>query len=234
MNHGRMKMMNRAPQLFVLLLAATWFGLRPSALCAQQKTSSIQWEAEIAAFEAADKTNPPPQNSILFMGSSSIRLWKTLGRDFPRHPVLNRGFGGSQLVDCVNLAERIVFPYRPKQIFLYGGGNDINAGKSPVEVFGDFKAFVAKVRSQLPGTPIAYISIAPNPARWSQVERVKQANQLIEEYARTDASLKFIDVFSRMLGDDGQPRPELFIEDRLHMNAKGYELWTGVIRPYLN
>ena len=228
-----MKMMKRLPQLLVLLLVVIGFGLHPSAVVAQKKSSSIQWETEIAAFEAADKTNPPPKRAILFIGSSSIRLWKSLARDFPLHPVINRGFGGSQVIDSVNLADRIVFPYQPRQILFYAGGNDINAGKSPAEVFGDFKAFVEKVRSKLPETVIGYISIAPNPARWAQVERVRSANRMIEEYARTDPRLKFIDVFTHMLGDDGKPRPELFIEDRLHMNPKGYELWTLLILPHL-
>lgn len=228
-----MKLMKRSPQLLVLLLAAIGFGLHPSAIVAQKKSSSIQWEPEIAAFEAADKTNPPPKRAILFIGSSSIRLWKSLPQDFPLHPVINRGFGGSQIIDSVNLADRIVFPYQPRQILIYAGGNDINAGKSPAEVFGDFKAFVEKVRSKLPETVIGYISIAPNPARWAQVEGVRSANRMIEEYARTDPRLKFIDVFTHMLGEDGKPRPELFVEDRLHMNAKGYELWTSLIRRHL-
>ena len=228
-----MKMMKHPSRLLVLLLVIVGFAPHPSALLAQKKSSLIQWEPEIALFEAADKTNPPPKQAILFIGSSSIRLWKSLPQDFALHPVINRGFGGSQIIDSVNLAERIVFPYQPKQVLIYAGGNDLNAGKSPIEVFGDFKAFVEKVRSKLPETVIGYISIAPNPARWAQVERVRSANRLIEEYARTDPKLKFIDVFTHMLGEDGKPRPELFVEDRLHMNAKGYELWTSLIRPHL-
>ena len=109
------------------------------------------------------KINHPPKGAILFIGSSSIRLWKTLARDFPEHKVINRGFGGSQIIDSVRFAERVVLPYQPKRIVFYAGGNDINAGKAPEEVCADFKAFVEKVRGALPETRIAYISIAPNP-----------------------------------------------------------------------
>ena len=198
------------------------------------QTNSAPFEAEINAFEAGDKTNPPPKEAILFIGSSSIRLWKTLAQDFPRHKVINRGFGGSQIIDSVNYAERIVIPYHPKQVLLYAGGNDINAGKSPEQVFGDFKSFVQKVQAALPGMPIAYISSGPNPARWAQVEKVKKLNQLVADYVRENPSLTFINVFPNMLGEDGIPRPEIYAPDRLHMNEKGYELWTGIIRPYLN
>jgi lysophospholipase L1-like esterase len=192
-----------------------------------------RFDADIAAFEAKDRTNPPPKDAILFIGSSSIRLWKTLERDFPEHKVINRGFGGSEIGDSVRFADRIVVPYRPKLVVMYAGGNDINAGKMPEQVAGDFKAFVEKVRAKLPQTRIAYISIAPNPARWSQVERVKRANELIREFTKASSNLAFIDVFPHMLGEDGQPRPEIFGDDRLHMNERGYALWTKLVGPAL-
>jgi lysophospholipase L1-like esterase len=195
--------------------------------------AKLPFENEILAFESSDRTNLPPKDAILFIGSSSIRLWKTLAGDFPKHKVINRGFGGSQIIDSVNYADRIVLPYRPRQIVLYAGGNDINGGKSPDQVFADYKAFVTKVHSVLPKTRITYISIAPNPARWAQVERVKAANERIAQHVKTDSRLGFIDVFPEMLGPDGQPKPDIYVEDRLHMNAKGYELWTGIVGKYL-
>ncbi len=198
-----------------------------------QEVRPSKWEKDIAAFEAADKTNPPPKGAILFIGSSSIRMWKSLAKDFPEHKVINRGFGGSEISDSVQFAERIVFPYEPKRIIMYAGGNDINGGKSPERVFADFKAFVEKVRQRLPNTPISYISIAPNPARWAQVEKVKAANALIEEYTQRNPKLSFINVFPRMLGEDGKPLPDIYLQDRLHMNAKGYAIWTSIIRPLL-
>src|SRR5687768_1218909 len=158
-----------------------------------------RWEKDIAAFEAQDRTNPPPKNAVLFIGSSSIRLWKTLAEDFPELKVINRGFGGSQIADSIHFVDRMVVPYQPKRIVVYAGGNDINANKTPEEVARDFKAFVAKVHAKLPETRIAYISIAGNPARWAQVERVKRANELIREFTTRDKRLQFIDVFTHML-----------------------------------
>jgi len=210
---------------FLLLLALT-------AGAAHAQTN--RWEADIAAFEARDRTNPPPKDAILFIGSSSIRLWKTLEQDFPEHKVINRGFGGSEIGDAVHFVDRIVVPYRPKLVVMYAGGNDINGGKTAEQVAGNFKAFVEKVRGRLPQTRIAYISIAPNPARWAQVDRVKRANELIREFTKMNPNLTFIDVFPHMLGEDGQPRPDIFGEDRLHMNERGYALWTKLVRPVLS
>ncbi|MDH7504179.1 MAG: SGNH/GDSL hydrolase family protein [Verrucomicrobiota bacterium] len=201
----------------------------PNSLAAHD--SSV-WEKDIASFEKTDRIAPPPPGAIVFTGSSSIRLWKTLELDFPEHLVLNRGFGGCQLADVAHYADRIITPYRPSQVVIYAGGNDINAGKSPEIVFGDFVALVRKIRSHSPKTRISYISIAPNPARWAQVHKVRKANALIADYCRRHR-IDFVDVFPRMLGSDGRPRPELFVSDRLHMNATGYALWREAVRPFL-
>ena len=196
-------------------------------------SNPAQWEKEIQAFEASDKTSPPPSNGIVFIGSSSIRLWKTLAQDFPGQPVINRGVGGSQVPDSTHFAPRIVFPFRPRLIVMYAGGNDINAGRSAEQVAADFREFVATVRRTLPSARIAYISIAGNPARWAQVDRVRKANQLIEAYTKETPNMAFIDIFPAMLDASGQPRPELFVEDRLHMNASGYAIWKRIVEPYL-
>ena len=222
------------PFYFPLLLALGFivsFTQRAPAEAAPNP--SIKWEQEIAAFEKSDREHPPEKGGIVFVGSSSIRKWTTLAADFPRHRVLNRGFGGSQLADSVYFADRIVLPYEPRLVVLYAGGNDINAGKSSGQVFADFRAFVEKVRAKMPSVEIAYISIAGNPKRWAQVEQVKTANALIEAYTKEKSGLKFINVFPKMLGDDGLPRPDIFVEDRLHMNAEGYKLWTEIVRPFL-
>jgi lysophospholipase L1-like esterase len=192
-----------------------------------------RFESEIVAFERSDRTNPPPRGAVLFVGSSSIRLWKTLSQDFPKHHVINRGFGGSQISDSIYYAERIVLPYRPKLVVMYAGGNDIHGGKDPEAVFNDFKTFVATVHKRLPRTRVAYISIAPNPARWGEVDRVRAANALIADFARRKGDVEFIDVFPHMLGQDGQPRPEIFSDDRLHMNEQGYALWTRIVKKSL-
>ena len=192
-----------------------------------------KWEKEIAAFEESDRANPPPKNAIVFIGSSSIRLWSTLAADFPQHRVLNRGFGGSEIADSVHFADRIVIPYSPRMVVLYAGGNDINNGKAPERVHADFRAFVETLRAKLPDVEIAYISSAPNPARWAQVEKVKTLNALNAEFIATQPKMKFINVFPHMLGDDGLPKPDIFRDDRLHMNPEGYKIWTRIIAPLL-
>jgi lysophospholipase L1-like esterase len=193
---------------------------------------SAQWEKEIGAFEARDKTNPPPDGCIVFVGSSSIRKWTNLTIHFPDFPVVNRGFGGSQLADSVNFADRIITHYHPRQVVVYAGGNDINAHKDPDIVYGDFVALITKIREGWPQARIAYISSAPNPARWAQVEKVKRLNALAEAYCRSHG-LDFINVFPLMLGPDGKPLPDIYVADRLHMNPKGYEIWRKAVGPYL-
>lgn len=222
----------RRSRLLCALLLLTHLGLGQMWAGTQTETNALKFETVIRAFEKADQTSPPPPNAILFIGSSSIRLWTNLVHDFPGKPVFNRGFGGSHISDSVHYADRIVIPYRPRLIVFYAGGNDIHAGKTPEQVLGDFKVLVAKVHGQLPQTRIHYISIAPNPARWKELERVKAANQLIADYISTDKTLTFIDVFSAMLGPDGLPR-DIYRADKLHMNLQGYEIWTKIIAPYL-
>lgn len=192
-----------------------------------------RWEKDIAAYEAADKATPPPKDAIVFVGSSSIRLWKTLAQDFPQHQVLNRGFGGSEMGDSAHFADRIVLAYQPRFIVVYAGGNDLNAKKTPEQVFEAFKSFVAKIRAKQKDTPIAYISIAGNPKRWAQVEQVRKANALIKAYTEEQPNLKFIDVFPAMLGADGLPKPDIFVKDNLHMNPKGYAIWTEIVGKFL-
>jgi len=201
------------------------------AVFAQTKTNSF--EKDILAFEASDKTNPPPRRAVLFIGSSSIRMWKTLAQDFPDYRVINRGFGGSQISDAIHFADRIVIPYEPRVIVFYSGGNDINGGKSPETVANDFKTFVGKVRDKLPTTKVVYISIAPNPARWAQIDRVREANRLIRDFTAKESGLSFIDMHPHMLGDDGQPKPDIYLPDRLHMNEKGYAIWKRVVGEHL-
>lgn len=188
---------------------------------------------DIIKFEAADAKNPPIKGGVVFVGSSSIVLWKTLRTDFPKHNVINRGFGGSQLSDSVRYAHRIVTPYEPSMVVLFAGTNDIAAGKSAETVFADYKEFVGKVREKLPKIPIAYISISPAPSRWDKIESIKKANSLIESYAREQKNLLFVNTFKHMLDDKGGPRPELFIGDQLHMNEKGYAIWKEVVGPIL-
>lgn len=194
----------------------------------------VQFETDIRAFETADRTNPPPHDAILFIGSSSIRKWTNAPAQFPSHQIINRGFGGSHLSDSVAFAERIAIPYRPRLVVLYAGDNDIAAGKSPEVVLADFKTFVAKVHAALPETRIAFLAIKPSPSRMKFIEQIKSANRLIREFITGNPKLVYVDVFTPMLGADGQPRAELFVSDRLHLNDDGYKLWAGIVGPVLD
>lgn len=196
---------------------------------AAENRDPAQWEKEIQSFERQDHTNPPPQGAVLFIGSSSIRFWTNLSEAFPQITTVRRGFGGSHLPDATAFAERIIFPYKPSKIVLYEGENDIARGDSPREVFDNFRTFVQKVRTELPSTPIYFISIKPAPVRWRFAAQEKEANQLIRSYCERDASLHFIDLWPALLPPGGQPDPSLYRADRLHHNAKGYEIWRRVI-----
>jgi lysophospholipase L1-like esterase len=217
---------------FFLVLAAQ-AGAAPPAAPANPPVARVgdRWEKEIAAIEARDKKAPPPADAALFIGSSSIRMWSTLAKDFGETPVINHGFGGSEIADSTRYFDRLVLPNKPRIIVMYAGTNDINAGKSPETVFADFKAFVAAVRAKLPETPIVYISINPNIARWSQRDKQQTANRLIAEYIKTTHKLTFIDSYSTFIGIDGKPRESLLAKDHLHLNADGYKALVEVVRP---
>ncbi|HEY1170685.1 MAG TPA: SGNH/GDSL hydrolase family protein [Verrucomicrobiae bacterium] len=197
------------------------------------KFNPARFEKEIVALENSDKTNKPPKNPIVFVGSSSIKKWTTLKQDFPKHKVMNRGFGGSVISDSVAFADRIVTPYKPKMVVMYAGDNDIGGGKTPEMVTADFKAFTEKVWAADKKTKIAYIAIKPSIKRWNLVEKVKEANSLIETYCKSDKRLDFIDIFPAMLGADGKPRPEYLVADGLHMTPEGYQVWTDIVKKHL-
>ena len=191
------------------------------------------FEKEILAFEKADAQSPPEKGGVLFVGSSSIRLWTTLAEDFPGVKTINRGFGGSQIAHSTRYADRIVIPYQPKTIVFYAGDNDIADGKSPEKVLADYKAFVEKVHGALPETRILFISIKPSIKRWTLVDKMREANRLIKDYTQNSEKLGFIDIFDAMLGADGTPRTELLREDGLHLTPAGYEVWREAVKEHL-
>lgn len=199
---------------------------------AAQQAGPERWKSAIEAFEKADATMPPSKNANLFVGSSSIRMWK-LDNSFPDLPVINRGFGGSQIEDSVHYIDRLVLKHDPRVVVLYAGDNDIGSGKSPERVLADYQAFVAAVHAKLPKTRIAFIAIKPSLKRWSLIDKIRDANQRIEAVTKTDDRLEFIDVDAPMLGSDGKPRGELFQKDGLHLSDEGYRLWASLVRPHL-
>ncbi len=206
--------------------------LLPRACWAEDHPEFARWEKEIAAFERQDRENPPPTNGVVFVGSSSIRLWD-LPKSFPGLDAINRGFGGSQLADSVHFAPRIVLKYQPRLVVFYAGDNDIAGGKSPERVADDFRDFVKEVHGSLPKTRIAYLAIKPSILRRPLWDKMRKANALIEAACKQDDRLVFIDVATPMLGEDGKPRAELFRKDGLHLNDKGYALWASLVQPYL-
>ncbi|MGZ4974234.1 MAG: GDSL-type esterase/lipase family protein, partial [Limisphaerales bacterium] len=204
-----------------------------------QKGSAVapdprRFEKEIQAFEASDRRSSPPAGGIVFVGSSSIRKWTSVAKDFPDCRVLNRGFGGSHLEDSVYYADRIVLPYKPKTVVLFAGSNDINYRLSPADVAASFKAFVQKVRTALPSTKIIYLSISTSPSRWGQFNRVKEANRLIQTEIKDMPNVRYVDVVAAMLDTTGKPKAGIYAPDRLHMNEKGYAIWTSILRPFLH
>ena len=192
-----------------------------------------RWEKEVAAYEASDRTNAPLKGGNVFIGSSTVRLWKTLPQDLPSLQPINRGFGGSDIEDATHFADRIIFPYLPKNVFLRAGGNDLWNGKSPEEVFVHFKEFVEAIQTRLPRTEVTFISLSPSLARWSQAQREKKLNELIAAYVRSKSRVNYIETYDMPLGKDGKPRAELFVSDKLHFNEAGYKLFAERLRSNL-
>lgn len=203
---------------------------------AQDAKQPNPFQPEIDAFAKADKINKPDEGKILFAGSSSFRLWKDVNDYFPGKPILNRGFGGATLLDLIQYSKETIIQYKPKQIFIYCGENDIadNDTVKPKDVFNRFKKLYSILRTQLPAsTPIVFLSLKPSIARWSMHEKMAASNELIKSFIKTQKNIQFLDVYSAMLGADGQPFNDIFIADKLHMNAKGYAIWQKLISPLL-
>ena len=217
----------RAALAGALALVATPGGAQPPA------ADPARFEAEIRQLEEGDRRTPPPRDPVLFVGSSSIRMWCTLDRDFPGLPVLNRGFGGSEMSDVVHFAERVVLPYRPRTIVVYAGDNDLASGRTPAQVRDEYRRFAALVRERLPGTRLVYLAVKPSPARANLLAQVRATNAMLREDARRDPLATYVDVFTPMLRRDGRPRADLYGEDGLHMNSAGYAIWRAALAPAL-
>jgi lysophospholipase L1-like esterase len=231
------RLLNGLLLLCLLATGACQHAPRPIATTQEQAAGSnyvpSPYEADILAFETADRLQPPPLGGIVFVGSSSIRLWPDLPQAFPGHVVVNRGFGGSMLPDVVQFAARIVVPLAPATVVIYAGDNDIGRGRMPSQVLADYRNLVRLLRRSLPEVRIVMVSIKPSPSRWALVERMREANELLAQEVARDPRATFVDVFTPMLGADGLPRPELYVADALHMSPAGYALWQERIAPAL-
>jgi len=224
----------RATVCIVVLVSASSATLASTP--AQRARGAVQadrWEETMAAFAAADLRKAPPAGGVLFVGSSSIRLWDKLEEQFEAVPVVKRGFGGSRLADCVKYLDRLVIKYRPRLVMVYAGDNDLAEGGTPQDILNRFKAFTEGIHKRLPKTEIAFISIKPSPARRALIDQARAANELVREYADAHPQVEYVDVFTPMLAADGAPRAELFRKDSLHLNDAGYALWRKVMRPFV-
>jgi lysophospholipase L1-like esterase len=187
---------------------------------------------EIRAFAEWDSKNAVPAHPVLFVGSSSIRLWRT-HESFPGLPVINRGFGGSHISDVLHFADRLVLPYQPRVIVFYAGDNDLAAGKSAQRVLADYRRFIGLVHARLPAARLVFVSIKPSRSRWSLWPAAQEANDLIQSLCESDNRLFFADLAAPLLGPDGTPVSDLFLGDQLHLNARGYAVWNRSLAPVL-
>lgn len=215
--------------LLLTLLAA----MALSALTALGNTTPAPFESEIRAFETADAASPPPRDVVLFVGSSTFAQWTGLAADFPGFTVLNRGFGGSQFGDVLHFFDRVVAAYQPALIVVYEGDNDLAGGRTVTQVFADWTDFVDRVARQLPDAGVLFVSVKPSPSRRAHLEAQQALNGRIAEDCATRPGCGFVDVATPMLDARGEPLPELFLQDQLHMNAQGYARWRAVLAPEL-
>ncbi len=197
--------------------------------------SNLPYSNEVNAFRKLDSATRPPKNAILFIGSSSFTKWTDVQEYFPDRPVVNRAFGGSSLPDLINHVDAIVLPTRPRQILIYCGENDLAASDtvSAQLVFTRFKTLFGLIRAKLPQVSIAFVSIKPSPSRRKIWPRARQANALIKQWLKTKQRTDYIDVYYKMFYKNGNIMQDIFIEDDLHINAKGYAIWQKAIEPYL-
>jgi len=189
---------------------------------------------EIKNFKKEDSIAPQAKGQILFVGSSSFRMWKNLQSYFPKHHVINRGFGGSTLTDVIYFANDIIFPYQPKQVVIYCGDNDLAASESITadSVANRFERLFSLIRTNLPAAKVSYVSIKPSPSRRSLLPKMVEANTLIKSFLKKQPNTSYIDVFKPMMHHD-EIRSDIFMSDSLHMNEKGYTIWQKKIKKHL-
>jgi lysophospholipase L1-like esterase len=192
------------------------------------------FESEVTSLEAKLSQSPISSSPVVFYGSSSIRLWKSLQQDFSGYAVLNCGFGGSRLSDCVRYANRIVLPRKPSAIVIYAGDNDLAIGTAPEKVFNSFQQLFAIFRSYSPSIPIAFVSVKPSPARLMFLDNILKFNRLVEEFLKAQPETEYIDVCSDMLGQDRKPIRALFVNDQIHLSAAGYQILRREIGEFLS
>jgi hypothetical protein len=188
-----------------------------------------RFEKDIVAFESDDHLSPPPRDAMLFVGSSSIRYWD-VATAFPGIATIKRGFGGSHVSDNIYFADRIIVRYQPRLIVFYAGDADVAGNKNADQIAHDYKEFISLVHGKLPATPMVIIGIKPSPAHWSRMDTIRRANVMVRRLVESDHLVAYVDVEAPLLGADGKPRPDLYAENGLNLNERGYEAWTNATR----
>jgi lysophospholipase L1-like esterase len=205
--------------------------LTSAPLLHAQNPARFQKEVDsiVAANESVNR-----DNLILFTGSSSIRLWKNLSASFPDHNVLNMGFGGSEMADLLYYTDKLIIPFKPKQIFIYEGDNDLSFGRSPERIIASADSVLSRIRQHLPHSEVIFISPKPSLKRWALKDRYENYIKQLKRWASKKRNVRFADVWTPMLDNDGVVMQDIFITDGLHLNDKGYSIWTSALKKYIS
>lgn len=214
-----------------LFIASVFFAFIALLMSCSQNTMPFQ--EQISAFQEADQQNPSPEGVVLFTGSSSVRMWKSLQQDFPDRQVLNRGFGGSSMADLLARFDEVIAPHNPSAIFIYEGDNDLAQGQSEAEIMANTRKVLARIRKKDKAVPVVFISPKPSVARKELRDRYISFNKVLSAWTNTREHVHYLDVWEPMMAEDGRVREDIFIEDNLHMNAKGYAIWKQAVGDML-
>lgn len=216
----------------ILILGLLFIQLFNNIVIAQTNPSFYK---EIEAFKTQDIINPPEKGAILFVGSSSFTMWKDVQNYFPGYAIINRGFGGSSLPDVINYAPDVIYPYQPSQVVIYCGENDFTTSQNSNAdtVVNRFSKLFGMIRKEIPRAHILFVSIKPSPSRAKYMPEMVRANEMIRKYLKKRSRTGFVDVYNKMLLEDGSPMPDIFLGDKLHMNKNGYAIWQKAILPHL-
>ena len=173
------------------------------------------------------------KETIVFTGSSSVRLWKKLEEEFPDHQIVNSGFGGSQASDLLLFIDELILSYNPKKVFIYEGDNDLWSKKRPANVLDTTAEIIRRIKADNPSTQIILIAAKPSISRWKIRGKYKRLNRKMERFTKKDAQLNYVDVWNPML-NKRKLITDIFIEDGLHMNQKGYDIWYEAMKDLVN
>ncbi|AQQ10065.1 Argininosuccinate lyase [Sedimentisphaera cyanobacteriorum] len=222
-------------QKFICISAALLLGfslVSPLSAKDVKDPGPARFKGSIESFRQWDSKNSSPDEAVLFVGSSSIRMWKT-AEAFPGLDVINRGFGGSHISDIIHYCDDVISGYSPAVIVFYAGDNDAASGKPPEQIFKDYQQLLSKIRDEYPSTPFVYLPIKPASSRWKYWDQMSETNQIIRRFNQKHENLYYADTASALLTEQGRPNDKLFLKDRLHLNKKGYEIWNSILRPRL-